>query len=132
MFESTFILRRPEVPICHDIIKNVTMFIKNIFKDSRKVKRIRNYVSKCNLYLHFLIRQNLIISGEKVLMSAELKGCVTWFIYFLGLLEVRYSCAKFHYRICVTDFRKGGPFCPSPQSVSSQKKTILNGIINWI
>ena len=29
---------------------------------------------KCNLYLYFLIKQNLLISGEKILMSAELKG----------------------------------------------------------
>ena len=44
-----------------------------------------------------------------MLMSAELKGCVTWFIYFLDLLWVRYNCAKFHHcRICVTDFRGGG------------------------
>ena len=43
------------VTIFADIIKIVTMFIKTIFKDSRKVKRIRNYVSKCNLYLYFLI-----------------------------------------------------------------------------
>ena len=33
----------------------ITWFIKEISKDSRKVKRIRNYVSKCNLYLYFLI-----------------------------------------------------------------------------
>ena len=49
------ILRRPGVAIFADIIKVITMFIKKIFKDSRKVKRIRNYVSKCNLYLYFLI-----------------------------------------------------------------------------
>ena len=48
------ILRRPGVAIFADIIKVITMFIKKIFKDS-KVKRIRNYVAKCNLYLHFLI-----------------------------------------------------------------------------
>ena len=53
--EITFILGRPRVPTFADIIKIVTMFIKTIFKDSRKVKRIRNYVSKCNLYLYFLI-----------------------------------------------------------------------------
>ena len=42
--------------------------------------------------------------------SAELKGCVTCFIYVLGLLKVRYNCAKFHLcRICVTDVREGGP-----------------------
>ena len=47
-----------------------------------------------------------------MLMSAELKENVTWFIYFLDLLWVRYNCAKFHHcRICVTDFRDGGPFC---------------------
>ena len=48
-----------------------------------------------------------------MLMPAELKGCVTWFIYFLDPLWVRYNCAKFHHcRICVTDFREGvGAFC---------------------
>ena len=38
-----------------DIIKIITMFIIVIFKGSRKVKRIKNYVSKCNLYIYFLI-----------------------------------------------------------------------------
>ena len=33
-----------------DIIKIVTMFINTIFKDPQKIKRIRNYVSKCNLW----------------------------------------------------------------------------------
>ena len=37
------------------IIKIVTMFIKKILKDSRKLRRIRNYVSKCNLYHYSLI-----------------------------------------------------------------------------
>ena len=55
LFQETFILRRPGVAIFADIIKVVTMFIKIIFKDSRKVKRLGNYVSKCNLYLYFLI-----------------------------------------------------------------------------
>ena len=52
---KNFILRRPGVAIFADIIKIVTMFIKTILKDSRKVRRIRNYVSKWNLYLYFLI-----------------------------------------------------------------------------
>ena len=30
------------------------MFIKTFFKDSKKIKRNRNYASKCNLYLYFL------------------------------------------------------------------------------
>ena len=38
-----------------DIIKIVTMFVKTILKDSRKVSRVRNYLSKWNLYLYFLI-----------------------------------------------------------------------------
>ena len=48
-------LRRPGVVIFADIIKIVTMFIKTISKDSRTVKRIRNYVSKSNLYVYFLM-----------------------------------------------------------------------------
>ena len=55
LFQKTFILRMPGVAIFADIIKIVTMFIKTIIKDSIKVKKIRNYVSKCNLYLYFWI-----------------------------------------------------------------------------
>ena len=69
LFQKTFILRRPGVAILDDIIKIVTMFIKAIFKISRKVKRIRNYASNCTLYLYFLIQQNFLISSEK-----DLKG----------------------------------------------------------
>ena len=50
-----FILRRPRVATFANIIKVVTMFIKAIFRYPKKVKRIINYVSKCNLYLYFLI-----------------------------------------------------------------------------
>ena len=60
-----------------DIIKIITIFIKIVFEDSKNVKRIRNYVPKCNLYLYFLIYQKLLISGEKMLISAEIRGCVT-------------------------------------------------------
>ena len=48
-------VKRAWLAIFADIIKIVTMFIKTIFENSRKVKRIRNYVSNCNLYLYFLI-----------------------------------------------------------------------------
>ena len=65
------------IAIFSDIIKILTIFIKAILKDSRKVRRVRKYVSKCNLYLCFLISQNLLISGKKMLMSAEPTGCVT-------------------------------------------------------
>ena len=42
LFQNAFILRKPRVAIFADIIKIVTMFIATIFKDSKKVKRIRN------------------------------------------------------------------------------------------
>ena len=71
-----FTSRRPKVAIFADIMKIVTMFINNIFLNSKKVKRIRNYISKRNLYLYFLIEQNFQIFGGKILMSAEFKECV--------------------------------------------------------
>ena len=99
------------------------MFIKKIF---------RNYVPKCNLYLYFLIQQNLLIPGEKLLMSVEIKMCVMWFIYSLNLFYVRYSCAKLHRcRICVTDFRERRDFChpsPPPNSWRDPNKSFLKGV----
>ena len=76
-FQNIFNLQRPRVAISADIIKIITMFIKENFKDSINFKRIRNYVSKCNLYLYFLIQQNLLISGEKNADVNKPKGCVT-------------------------------------------------------
>ena len=55
-----FILRQPRPPIFADIVKIVTMFIKIIFKDSKKVKRIRNYVPKFYLYLVFLDKEKFV------------------------------------------------------------------------
>ena len=122
LFENTFILRRPRVSIFADIIKVVTMFVKAIFSNSKEIRRIKNYVSKCNLYLYFLIQQNLSISGKKMLMSADLKGCLTSFICFLDLLQVRCNYAKsYHCGIYVADFREG-ELCASLPSVSSPKK----------
>ena len=43
------------VDIFADIIKIVTMDIETITKDSRKVRRIRNYVSQSNLHVYFLM-----------------------------------------------------------------------------
>ena len=127
LFQNTVILKRPVVAIFADIIKVLTRFTKKISKDSRKVQRIRNYVSKCNLYLYLLIEQIMLISGEKMLMSAELRVCVTWLIYFLDLLWVRYNRDQFHHcRICVADFREGGPFCPHPWP--APKMPILNRV----
>ena len=67
-------LGKPRVANFFDMIKIATMFIRKTFRDSKIVERIRNYVLKCNLYLYFLILQKLLIFGEKILMSAELRG----------------------------------------------------------
>ena len=54
-FSKNLYFKRAWVALFADITKIVTMFIKTILKDSRKFRRIRNYVSKWNLYLYFLI-----------------------------------------------------------------------------
>ena len=56
LLQNVFILRRPRVAVFADIIKIVTIFIK---------KSVKNHL------------KNLLISGEKILMSGELEGCVT-------------------------------------------------------
>ena len=53
---TSLMIRRPRVAVFADIIKIVTIFIK---------KSVKNHL------------KNLLISGEKILMSGELEGCVT-------------------------------------------------------
>ena len=48
-------IRRLRAANFADIIETVTVFIKKNFKDSKKVKRIRNFVLKSNLYQYFFI-----------------------------------------------------------------------------
>ena len=115
-------LGRPRWAIFADIMKIITRFIKEIFKDLRKTKRVRNYLLKCNLYLYFLMQQNFPISGEKMLMSAEARECLTWFMYLLDLIQARYCCANFHHcRNCVSNFREGTYLFPSPIRDQPQK-----------
>ena len=73
-------LRRPRVAIFDDIIKIITIFIKPRKHENTKSLKTRKQFRKLeimHLYLNFLIQQNLLISSEKMLMSAELKGCTT-------------------------------------------------------
>ena len=65
LFHDTFILRRPRAASFAEIIKVAITFNKTTLKDSKKVKRIKNYVLKCNLYLYFLVQQKLLISDGK-------------------------------------------------------------------
>ena len=53
-FKKAF-FKKTWVAIFADIIKIVIIFIKTILKDSRKVRRIRNYESKWNVYPYFSI-----------------------------------------------------------------------------
>ena len=69
------------------IIKFISMFIKTIFKSSKKLKRVTEYLLKCNLYYVFLVTTKVADFQRK--MSPELKRCVTRFMYFLDLLQVR-------------------------------------------
>ena len=56
--------KKAESSLFADIVKVVTVFIKTILKDSKKVISIRNYVSKYGLYWYLFIEQNLLISSE--------------------------------------------------------------------
>ena len=76
MVTNTLLLRRIREANFAKIIKVLPIFIKKTFKDSQKVKRIGYYALKRNLYMYFSIKQKLLITGEKMLMSAELKRCV--------------------------------------------------------
>ena len=55
LLQKTFSLRKPKVAIFADVIKTANIFIKKTFKDSKKVKKIRNHVLKSDVYLYFLI-----------------------------------------------------------------------------
>ena len=69
------------------------------------LKAIFIFISQCNENFKFLI---------KVLMSVEIKGCLTWFNYILDLLYSSYNFAKFHHCwICITDFKKGAFLPPT-------------------
>ena len=54
-FVIIFILKKPFLKKGPDIIEIVTMSLNQFLKTQKAVKRIRNYVPKCNLDLHFLI-----------------------------------------------------------------------------
>ena len=62
LLQNTFPLRRPKATnfsvfikiASRNKIKMATMVTKTTFKDSKKVKRTKYYVLKCNLYLYLL------------------------------------------------------------------------------
>ena len=79
IFNSKFLfLRKPRVNIFADIIKILTIFIEKIYKGLKKVKRIRNCVSKRNICIIWFI---LLVFSEKMQISTELKKCVPIHIF---------------------------------------------------
>ena len=85
--------------------------LKKLIKTQEKFKELEVMYQNL-IYICIFWYSKICWFPVKMLISAELRGCVTWFIYFLDLPWVKYNCAKFHHcRICVTDFREGGPFC---------------------
>ena len=115
LFQNTITLRRP------GIIKIITRFIKKILKDSRKVKRIRNYVSKSNLKICWLL-------VKKCLCQQNPRVCVTGFIYFLNLLLCQVSSL---YDMC-DSFYGRGIFCPQPPPSPHLWATLKMPIVNRV
>ena len=52
------------------------MLIEKTFKDSIEIKGIGKNILKCNSDLYYLIQQKLLVHNEKLLILAEIKGCV--------------------------------------------------------
>ena len=102
------------------------MFIKATLKDSRKVRRIRNYVSKWNLYMYFLILQNFLISGKKRWCQQNPRGVSRdsyscWNLFRQGIAVPSFIIVGYVRQILERD-----PFCPP--SVSSREKAHLNRV----
>ena len=88
------------------IVKIVTMFIKEIFKDSIKVERIRIIMYwNATFYLYFLIQKKLLISSEK---NADVwrTQVVCHMIYMFFVPSLDYAKLR-HIRICVKNSRRG-------------------------
>ena len=62
------------------------MFFKTIFKNSNKIKSIRNYVSKCNVYV-FLDITKIADFGRKNADVGRTQGvCHVIYIFFGSIL----------------------------------------------
>ena len=119
LFQNTFIIRRPRVAIFAGIIKIMTMFIKKIFKYSKIIKRISNYIPKSNLYLYFSIKQILPISGEKCSCQQKSTGVsldsyIFWIFFRQGLTVSSLIIAEYVRQILGRGLF-GFPICEQPR-----------------
>ena len=60
----------------------ITMFIKKSLKTQENLKELEIMYQNAIYICFSWYNNNLLISGEKMLMSSELRGGVTWFISF--------------------------------------------------
>ena len=99
--------RKPTVANLAGITKFAIMFIKTAFKDSKKVSKIRNYLSKCNLYSISWHSKNCWTPVKKCWWHPGVSGDLKIFGSYLGNEKL----SKFHHcRIWVKSFRKGNLF----------------------
>ena len=97
LFQNTFILIKPRVTNFVDIIKIAIRFIKTTFKGSHKVKRIRNYVLKCNLYQNWHNIKKFVDFRWKNVDVSRTQGVRHVTIYHHSmtfLLFCHFSCKK--------------------------------------
>ena len=112
-----------------DIIKIATMLIKTIFKNSKKVQRIRNYVSSIKMQsasVFLDIAKFAVFCIKKCWHQQNWRDVSRDSDIFWIFLD-KYNCAKFHhFRMCMTGFKEGDLFNPPPppppQSLSSLEK----------
>ena len=121
-----------------DVIKIVTIFIKTSFKDSNKVKSIRNFMYQNPIYICISwYRKKLLITGEKMMASVELKEHTStlkehtrdlyiYFIYFRYIIIMpSWSIAGYVWQIL-----RMGDFLPTtPLFWVALKRPILNRVI---
>ena len=81
LFQNTVILRRPGVAIFADIIKIITRFIR---KTQEKLKELEICIKMQSMSVFFDVTK-FADFWCKMLMSAEIAGCVKWLMYFLDL-----------------------------------------------
>ena len=73
----------PLVGIFAHITKTLTVVIKTIFKSPEKLKELQ-VMHQNGIYI--CIPWHMLICSKNMLISAEIKSCLTWYIYVLDLL----------------------------------------------
>ena len=117
LFQNTFVLRRPRVGIFADIIKIVTMFVKTVFKNSKKVLSCISSYSKISWF-----------PVKKCWYQQNARGVSRdSYIYIYIASYGKVELPNFIIVWCVTGFRVG-TFCSPPHPWAVPKRPILNGV----